>query len=36
MQHVIEGPKFAELTADLEVWGVCSYLLAENGPNTEF
>lgn len=36
MQHVIEGPKFAELTADLEVWGVCSYLLAENGPAAEF
>ncbi len=36
MQHVIEGPEFAKLTADLEVWGICSYLLATNGPAAEF
>jgi hypothetical protein len=36
MQHVVEGPKFAALVADVEVWGVCAYLMTENGPAAEF
>jgi hypothetical protein len=36
MQHVIEGPKFAALMADPEVWTLCSYLMIENGPAAEF
>jgi hypothetical protein len=36
MQHVVEGPKFAALVADVEVWAVCSYLMVENGPAATF
>lgn len=36
MQHVIEGPLYPKLIADLEVWAVACYLMVENGPAAQF
>lgn len=36
MQHVVEGPQFAALVANLGAWALCAYLMAENGPDAEF
>lgn len=36
MQHVIEGPVFARLIANPELWTLCSYLMIEQGPAAKF
>lgn len=36
MHHVVEGPKFPALVANVEAWALCAYLMAENGPAAKF
>lgn len=36
MQHIVEGRKFAALVANVDAWALCAYLMAENGPGSEF
>ena len=32
MKHVIEGPKFAALVANVEAWALCAYLMGNKWP----
>lgn len=36
MEHIIAGPNYAALVANLSDWGVFTYLACENGPAAEF